>query len=177
MKVVLMGYMGSGKTSVGKKLSKVLKIPFLDLDDYISKKEELTIPEVFKQKGEIYFRKKETQYLEELLTNDENFILSVGGGTPCYASNIEIITKNSFSIYLKSNISTIYNRLSNQKSKEKRPLIASIPLDKLEEFIAKHLFERAPFYEQATQTIIVDKKTVKEIGDEINLSIRQKNFL
>ncbi|MCB0811406.1 MAG: shikimate kinase, partial [Flavobacteriales bacterium] len=65
MKVVLMGYMGSGKTSVGKKLSKVLKIPFLDLDDYISKKEELTIPEVFKQKGEIYFRKKETQYLEE----------------------------------------------------------------------------------------------------------------
>ena len=171
MKIVLIGYMASGKSSVGKKLSKILKLPFYDLDDYIAEKENLSIPNIFKIKGEVYFRKIETTFLGDLLHSTDDFILAVGGGTPCYGSNMKLINKYSKSIYLKSSFKNTYNKLSKPKVKNKRPLIATIANENLEEFIAKHLFERSPFYEQAQHSISIDGKTVREIANEINLSI------
>lgn len=172
MKVVLLGYMGCGKSTIGKQLSKLQGIPIRDLDEYIAEKENMSIPEIFERKGELYFRKKEIIFLEELLSANENLILSIGGGTPCYGSNMELINTYSISVYLKSSISNLYRRLSTPESKRKRPLIASLPAEKLEEFIAKHLFERRPFYEKASITISVDGKSVKEITEEISLNIR-----
>ncbi len=171
MTIVLLGYMASGKSSIGKKIAKKRNLPFVDLDDYISKKETNSIPEIFKTKGEVYFRRKETEALTELLHQNKDFILAIGGGTPCYGNNIELIKVNAKSIYLKGSINAIYTKLSKPKNKQKRPLIATIADKDLKEFIAKHLFERASYYEQADFTIIVDNKTKTEIVEEINLNM------
>lgn len=168
MKIVLLGYMASGKSSVGKKVAEMLSVPFVDLDILISEKEKLSIQDIFKNKGEIYFRKKEMEYLNDFLIEKENFVLAVGGGTPCYGDNMAIINNNSQSIYLKSSLQSIYNKLSNQKNKHKRPLISKINNKDLKEFIAKHLFERSPFYEQAHYTVTTDNKSKKEIAQEIS---------
>ena len=108
---------------------------------------------------------KETEYLTELLNSEDHFILSVGGGTPCYANNIQLIVENSKSIYLKTSIDVLYNRL--KKVRKSRPLIANLNLEKLKEFIAKHLFERSSYYEQAMDSIITDDKNFFEIVEEI----------
>lgn len=168
MKIVLVGYMASGKSAVGVALSNKLNLSFIDLDDYIEEKEQKPIPRIFEEKGEIYFRKVEADCLKELLLDTENFILSLGGGTPCYGNNMELVIEHSESFYLRTSIPTIYNRLLNEKSK--RPLIAEIPNEKLQEFIGKHLFERRFFYEQATNIIVTDNKSINEIADEFKTS-------
>ena len=164
MKVVLLGYMGSGKSTISNIIASKLNVEALDLDDYISEKEGDSINGIFKNKGEIYFRLKENKYLNELLSSDKSFILALGGGTPCYANNMELIKKYTNSIYLRGNVNTLFNRL--QKETTNRPLIADLNDEKLIEFIAKHLFERAPFYEQANHIITIDNKTVDQIVDE-----------
>ncbi len=165
MKVVLLGYMGSGKSSVGKILAQSLKIKFYDLDDYIESKEKLTISQLFSTKGEIYFRLKESEYLKELLDADESFVLALGGGTPCYSNNMDQIIENSISVYLKASLNTLTNRLI--KEKDKRPLISELGKDKFNEFIAKHLFERLLFYEKATYSLSTDEKLIQNLVDEI----------
>ena len=143
MKIVLLGYMASGKSTVGKQLSKKLSVQFLDLDDYISEKEQMSITEIFDKKGEVYFRLIENKYLKAVLEKEEDFILSLGGGTPCYANNLEEINKgNTVSIYLQGSTQTMINRLINKKSK--RPLIASLSDDKIGELrdrISNYLYK------------------------------------
>ena len=169
MKIVLLGYMASGKSSIGKRLSKKLSMSFLDLDDYIIEQENMSISEIFKQKGEVYFRLIENKYLKEILAKDEKFILALGGGTPCYANNMEDINKgDTLSIYLQGSTANMIERLIRKKAK--RPLIASLGDDKIPEFVAKHLFERRPFYEQAKMTVKIDDKTKKEVALELELS-------
>ncbi|WP_299527465.1 shikimate kinase [uncultured Lutibacter sp.] len=165
MKIVLLGYMASGKSAVGTILSNKLEIQCIDLDNYIEEKEQLTISEIFQINGEIYFRKKESEYLQELLNLRETCIISVGGGTPCYGNNMELIETNSKSFYLKASIQTIFDRLSGETSQ--RPLVATIGKENLKEYIAKHLFERSLFYQRAQHTISVDKKSIFTIVDEI----------
>jgi shikimate kinase len=173
MKIILLGYMGSGKTSVGKKLAKKVFASFYDLDHYIERKEGKTIADIFEKKGEIYFRKIEHQYLQEFLHEKEDYILSLGGGTPCYAGNMELILAQEgvTSIYLQANVPTLKERLS--KNKKKRPLVASLDDEKLAEFIAKHLFERRNFYEQAHETIDVNGKDIETIVAEIRILLHQ----
>ena len=171
MKIVLLGYMASGKSTIGRRLSKMLSMSFLDLDDYIVEKEEMSVTAIFKEKGEVYFRLIENKYLKEVLSKDENFILALGGGTPCYANNMEEVNKgNTLSIYLQGSTATMINRLIKKKSK--RPLIASLDDDKIPEFVAKHLFERRSFYEQAKLTIKIDDKSKKEVAKELKNTIK-----
>jgi len=172
MRLILLGYMGSGKSSIGKILSNTLHVPLIDLDEHIVSHEKMSIADIFKDKGEIYFRRKETEYLSELLLHKDNFILAVGGGRMCYGNKMNIIKSNSIYIYLKSSINTIYDRVSNEKNKSKRPLISEIKNDDLKEFIAKHLFERSPYYEKANFTIITDHKTQKEVAEEISSNMQ-----
>ena len=103
--------------------------------------------------------------MEELLATQENCIISLGGGTPVYYNNMEILNNNSITIYLRANIGTLVQRLSKQK--EKRPLIARISDEDLPEFIAKHLFERNIFYNKAQYVVDTDYKTPEEIVEEI----------
>lgn len=165
MKIILLGYMASGKSAVGKKLAEKLEHQFIDLDSFIEEMEKMSISEIFKTKGEIYFRKQESFYLKEVLNLPQNLIISLGGGTPCYGNNSSVIQNNSVSFYLKVSIATIYSRLKNET--DKRPLVATIGLENLQEYIAKHLFERTTFYEKATHTILANSKSVEELSEEI----------
>ncbi|WP_166965466.1 shikimate kinase [Yeosuana marina] len=168
MIVILIGYMASGKSTIGKILAEKLHYDFIDLDSYIESNEGISVQNIFKNKGEIYFRKLETLFLNEIIDTKNNVILSLGGGTPCYGKNMSIIQNASHvkSFYLKASISFLVNRLKTRKSK--RPLIAHLETeDELTEFIGKHLFERAPYYEQANFKISIDNKSRNKIAKEI----------
>jgi shikimate kinase len=157
--------MGSGKSHISKILSEKLNFKLIDLDKEISKRNKLTIPEIFAKRGEIFFRKLEREALEEILATEENVILSLGGGTPAYYNNMEIINANSKSVFLRASIATLSERLVKQK--EKRPLIANISDEDLPEFIAKHLFERNIFYSKAQFTVNTDNREPDAIVVEI----------
>lgn len=158
--------MGSGKTTLGRLLSKQLKIKFLDLDDNIEKGESRSIANIFEDKGEIYFRKKESEYLNQILETKDSFILSTGGGTPCYGSNMTDILKATENVfYVKVSIPELVRRLSNEKAS--RPLISNFTKEELPEFIGKHLFERSYYYNMANYKITTDDKTPEETIQEI----------
>jgi len=167
MTIVLLGYMGSGKSSIGDELSSRLNYDFIDFDQFISQKEGLSIPEIFELKGEIHFRKLETNYLKEVLSST-NRVIALGGGTPCYSDNMQQILSSSKvrSVYLKTTIPTLANRLFPQRSK--RPLLSHInTIEELQEFVGKHLFERNTYYLKAAASVQTDDKTVTSISQEI----------
>lgn len=165
-KIVLLGYMGCGKSTIAQNLSKITQIPFLDLDICIEKRANLSIKEIFEQHGEIYFRKLEHQMFLELLQSSENAIIGLGGGTPCYANNHLLLQRDDIvSVYLKASIDTLYNRLVHNKSK--RPLIANMDEDEMKEFIAKHLFDRSFYYNHAQYKVAVDNRTIDETVQDI----------
>ncbi|WP_136479801.1 shikimate kinase [Cognatitamlana onchidii] len=169
MTIVLIGYMASGKTSVGKILAQKLNYKFIDLDDFIEEKEHATVKDIFKNKGEIYFRKVETQYLNELLAlSNDNIVLSLGGGAPCFGNNMNEVLDSSTatSVYLKGSVPFLSNKLI--KKKIKRPLIAHIEtVEQMTEFVGKHLFERIPFYSKAEKHVLIDNKSKPEIAEAI----------
>ena len=168
MKIVLLGYMGCGKSVIGDFLAKKVLVSYSDLDHEIERITQSSITELFQSKGEIYFRKKENEILKSLLCNNENFVLSLGGGTPCYYNNHELIAKEGvLSIYLKASVDTLVNRLIHET--EKRPLLHNQDEVSLKDFISKHLFDRNFYYHQATKVINVDNKTIEEIVKEIEV--------
>lgn len=167
-----MGYMGSGKSGVGKQLEQKLKIPFLDLDQEISASEDRSISEIFDTSGEIYFRKKEIQVLQQVLSSEGDFVLALGGGTPCYANNLELVKKTPGAelIYLKTSLKELTNRLFRERIS--RPLISHLESPELlEDFIRKHLFERTYYYSQAPLIIETDEKNVEQVAAEIQASL------
>jgi shikimate kinase len=165
--IVLLGYMGSGKSTVGRLLSKRLDLPFIDLDQYIETKLGAPIPEIFSSKGAVYFRKKEHECLHQLLNSHENLVLSLGGGAPCYHNNMETIqlaTPHTF--YLAPSVNELSARLFDKR--KNRPLISHIQsVEEMSEFIGKHIFERIPFYEQAQHVIRKDADHPETMVDEI----------
>lgn len=172
MRIVLLGYMGSGKTTVGKLLAKQLKLQFFDLDQYIEEKEERTVADIFGDLGELYFRNREHRYLAELLEGKDDFVLSVGGGTPCYGNNLEVILKSTENVfYLKVPIEQLTKRLSKQKAQ--RPLVSHIADEELPEFIGKHIFERSRFYHQAHITIDTGDKDPEFIVADIESKLKK----
>lgn len=165
-KIILLGYMGCGKSTIAKTLSKLTKIPFIDLDKSIEERVNLSINEIFDQHGEIYFRKLEHEIFVELLNSPEDLIIGLGGGTPCYANNHELLNGATvLSIYLKASIDTLFNRLVANKNK--RPLIADKSEEEMKEFIAKHLFDRSFYYNHAQHKVSVDGKTIDQTVIEI----------
>ena len=166
MKVVLIGYMGSGKTTAGKLLAKELNFEFVDLDDYIETRLNEKIADLFATKGELYFRKKESELLNELLNDNRDLVIALGGGTPCYGVNMDtILQKTDLVFYLKLSIASLIERL--HKEKDHRPLIAHLKDEDLPEFIGKHIFERGVFYSRAHFTIIGDHKDAEAVKEEI----------
>lgn len=168
MIVVLVGYMASGKSTIGENLARKLDYTFVDLDDYIENVEGDSVKDIFADNGEIYFRKKETLYLKQIITGKTNLVLSLGGGTPCYSGNMDFLLKdeNVVTIYLKASINTLAGRLKSEKNT--RPLISHLKTnEELIEFIGKHLFERMQFYSQSNFTIVTDTGTEEEIIENI----------
>ena len=167
MNIILLGYMGVGKSLIGQHLSNILNQKFIDLDKYIETEQSKSIHNIFTDSGDIYFRKIESQSLKHCLLNNSNIILSVGGGTPCYNNNISLInSNNNISVYLKNTNAELAKRLFQKK--ECRPLISNIESEeKMLEFVSKHLFEREIFYNQAAIKIDCHGNDVNTICKKI----------
>lgn len=165
--IFLIGYMGSGKSTIGKTLAKKQNIPFIDLDQYIEKQENTSVRQLFEEKGELSFRKIERQVLTHLLESKKPKVIALGGGTPCYFDNMEkIINSPHSSIYLNAAIPLLVERLS--KEKFTRPLIAHLAShEEILEFVAKHLFERNPYYRKANYQVAIQSQPTDEVVEEI----------
>ena len=167
-KIILVGYMASGKSEVGRKLHKLLNYDYYDLDNYIEINRGISVKNIFKTKGELYFRQIERKSLEKIVRMKKNLIVSLGGGTPCYFDTIDFLNsiKETKTIFLQTNINIIYKRL--KKSKIKRPLISHLTEEKeIKEFVGKHLLERNYFYEKCKKKINTDNKTISAVANEI----------
>ena len=161
--VYLIGFMGVGKTTIAKLLANKLKLPFFDTDQIIEQQEKRRIAEIFKKKGELYFRLLETELLKQY---NRKGIVACGGGLAIHNNNMELINSKGISIYLKASSNHLYNQLKDDK--KNRPLIANTTNEELKLYIKKELKNRSPFYELAQHTILVDGKNKAEILREVN---------
>ncbi len=143
MLIFLIGFMGSGKTTIGKKLAKKMKYAFLDLDQEIEKQENLTISQIFDTHGEDYFRALENKILVDL-TQLSNTVVSCGGGTPCHFNNIDLINNAGVSIYIQLSPEALYSRLKSAKTQ--RPLLKNRDESELLVYIKSKLDERQSYY-------------------------------
>jgi shikimate kinase len=123
MKIYLVGMPGSGKTTLGKKLAKVLAVEFVDLDEEIEKFVGSPIPQIFLEKGEAYFRQAESRMLTEQAASKLSFVMATGGGAPCFHNGMDVINKTGISIYLDVPVSELVKRV---KEKSNRPLLADV---------------------------------------------------
>ena len=169
-----MGYMGSGKSIVSNELSSKLRFKNIDLDNEISSEIGLSIPEIFQKKGELFFRKKEKEILERVLESQEDVVLSLGGGTPCYYNNIDLINERSVSVYLVANVNALVKNLLYER--EKRPLIAGIKEEELPNFIGQHLMERNHYYSKAKVTVMVNDWDLDRIVSDILTEIEKLGY-
>ena len=164
-RTILVGYMGSGKTTVGKALSKETGLMFYDLDWYIENRMRKSVSQIFAEKGEDGFRKIEYNMLHEV-AEFEDVIISCGGGTPCFFDNMDYLNQQGDVVYLKATPETLYKHLL--MAKVERPLLKDKSPEELIAYITEHLKERAPFYEQARYTLDVN---VLDEYDKIKTSV------
>ena len=165
MKIFLIGFMGSGKTYWGRLLSEKLNMPFFDLDEEIVNAENKSITEIFAREGEEYFRLKEKEVLHSIADNNTTFIMSCGGGAPCYFNNIEYMHKVGTTVWLNTSIDTLYSRLL--KEKEQRPLLKDLSDDNLRTFIKKKFSDRKIYYEQADMKIEDENITLDHFIEKV----------
>jgi shikimate kinase len=144
--IYIIGFMGSGKSTAGKKLASLLEWSFLDLDKKIEEHAGKTIPEIFSENGEEYFRNLEAQLLKSLKSYT-NTLISTGGGTPCYKDNMDFMLQTGLTLYLKLTPEELKSRLSG--SKGERPLIKDIDKDNLLSFIIEKLADRGKWYDRS----------------------------
>jgi shikimate kinase len=156
MRIFLIGFMGSGKTHWGTRIAEKLNIPFYDLDAVVVNHEGMNISEIFSNKGEEYFRYIEKQTLEDLVGREENFVLSAGGGTPCFFNNIEFMKRSGKVLWLNTSLDALNQRL--MKEKMTRPLLRGITEADLRAYIIRKLSERKMYYEQAD--LMVHEETI-----------------
>jgi shikimate kinase len=134
--------MGSGKSTVGRLLAEHMQLPFIDLDERIETRDSMAIPDIFKMKGETYFRRRESDILMELLDSEDRFVLATGGGTPCFFDHMTLLNERCVTVYLECPPEVIENRL--KASLVERPVLSNLG-GKLHQ----HLLERTTIYGQA----------------------------
>lgn len=173
-RIILIGYMGAGKTTVGKALARELGLPFYDLDWYIEERFRRTIPQIFTEKGEEGFRRIEQHVLHEV-AEFEDLIISSGGGTPCFFDNMEYMNRQAMTVYLKATPETLFQHL--KMGKTERPLLKGKTDEELMDFIRSSLATREPFYSRARYTLDVSplddydkiKDTVRLLRELLNI--------
>jgi shikimate kinase len=160
--IYLIGFMGSGKSSVGKQLAAKLNYSFVDLDKYIEESNGISINEIFEIKGEKEFRNIEFNALKKL-AGTKNTLIACGGGTPCYFDNMELMNSTGITLYINMSAKMLADRLKN--SKKERPLVANKNDEDLLDYISKTLEKREYFYTQANYTVKGKNLDVKELVD------------
>ena len=167
-RIIIIGYMGSGKTTVGHALSQELGLPFYDLDWYIETRMHRTVKQIFDEKGEEGFRKIEHNLLHEV-AEFEDVVVSCGGGTPCFFDNIDYINRQGETVYLKCTTDVLYKHL--KMGKTVRPLLLNKTPDEVKTFIEAQLKQREPFYAKAKHIVDVslmdNKEKIKTTVDAI----------
>lgn len=159
-KIILIGYMGSGKTTLGKKLALELKVPFIDSDAEIEKIYQKTIPTIFAEEGENSFREKESAFLQSLHEKSA-FVLSTGGGMPCFNNNMVTLNEIGTTIYLKNTSENLAERLLIAKNE--RPLIKGKSKEELIQFMKENIQKREPFYNQAAMVLEPEQQGVLNV--------------
>jgi len=148
-RIYLTGFMGCGKSTVGRMLAPALKWRFIDLDKYIEDKEGRTIPEIFAAEGESFFRQLENEALQDIVSM-EDVVVATGGGAPCFLNNMQLMNESGLTVYLKVAPEELFLRLGPGKTE--RPLLAGKSDEELIAFIREKLGEREPWYLQAKET-------------------------
>ena len=146
IRVVLIGFMGSGKSTLGKRLAKRLNVTFIDSDAEIENRYGKSIGDIFTQKGESYFREIESNFIDSM-KEEEGFVLATGGGMPCFGKNMLKLKALGTTIYLERSAKELAHRLINAKSK--RPLLEGLSEDELLKFIEDRLHQREEIYRSA----------------------------
>jgi shikimate kinase len=146
MRIYLVGYMGSGKSTLGKRLACHARLHFIDLDKYIEERNCRTVAQIFALEGEESFRNKERKALEEVSEFD-NVVVATGGGAPCFFDNMELMNRTGITLFL--DIPPVFLARRLNRSKTERPLIKGKSPEELESFITENLQKRRPFYAQA----------------------------
>jgi shikimate kinase len=167
-KIYIIGFMGSGKTTAGKKLAAVLGWPFIDLDKKIEEKAGKSIPELFSEDGEEYFRGIESETLKSF-ENCSDAVIASGGGTPCYADNMDYMLATGLTVYLKLTPSQLCSRLS--ESGGERPLIKNLGKAELLAFIEEKLYYRERWYNRAEINIEGFDIDVKNLSSVIKAAL------
>lgn len=170
-RIIIIGYMGAGKTTVGKALSKELGITFYDLDWYIESRMHKTVAQIFAERGEEGFRKIERNMLHEV-AEFEDVIVSCGGGTPCFFDNMEYLNQQGETVYLKADPKVLYGHLLMGKTV--RPLLVGKSKEELLAFIHEQLEKREPFYTKAKHTLDV---SLMDNYEKIKISVARMREL
>ena len=165
--------MGSGKSTLGNKLAGVLLNNFYDLDDHISKKENLSIPEIFERHGEDYFRIKEREALSDLMKKD-SFIMATGGGTPCFFNNLELMNSAGITVYLRLSDKILFERLKDEA--HSRPLLKNYSHKALRKYVSDKLREREPFYLRSGIVVDESEQIPEVIAERIRNYLPGKSF-
>lgn len=152
MKIFLIGLPGSGKTTIGKKLSEKLRLPFVDLDAEIEKREGKTVQEIFGEKKESHFRELESNVLSEFCQQEKDFVMATGGGAPCFSNNIALMNHSGKTIFLDPPTSEIALRLL-KTNLSRRPLLDKLSPEQLKDKIEWLRSQRLSFYSQAAITV------------------------
>lgn len=166
--VILIGYMGCGKSTIGKRISFLFHMPYIDTDKWIEKEQNMTVSRIFDEKGEAAFRDMETACLHAMTENKQDYIIAVGGGLPMRKENRALLGKLGTVVYLRAKPETIYERLKDDTT---RPLLqGEDPFGK----ICGMIKQRGPVYEEAADIIVdVDNKTCETIMREIQEAIQK----
>ncbi len=165
-RIILIGYMGAGKTTVGRELAKELGLMFYDLDWYITSRMRRTVAQLFEEHGEDGFRQIERNMLHEV-AEFENIVLSCGGGTPCFFDNMDYMNQKGDTVYLKATPEVLYAHL--KMGKGVRPLLLNKTPEQVEAFVKTQLKEREPFYTKAKHTFDV---SLLDNSEKIHVSVK-----
>ncbi len=166
--IVLVGYMAAGKSTTARRLAQFWSIPSLDLDHLIEQNTGLSPADWLRSKGEVAFRKAESAVLRELNWT-EFFVLSSGGGTPCYAGNMDFMRQNALVVYLQWPVSVLVDRLRLLRTS--RPLLDGVADDYLPAYVGAHLLERNHFYGQASLRVPMDpQESEAESAERVRLA-------
>lgn len=171
MRIYLIGYMGSGKTTLGQQLASSLGFSFIDLDKFIEERNYKTVPQLFSEFGEEVFRQRERKALEEV-SDFNDVVVSTGGGAPCFFDNMELMNRTGITLFLDIDFPTLVERLL--KSKTDRPLIRGKSQEELTVFIHEMMQKRLPFYEQAQLRISQSDNLLEDILNGIRKKEKKK---
>lgn len=169
-RIFLIGYMGAGKTTVGKELSKRLGLSFIDLDHYIEGRYLKTVGQLFAEKGEESFREIERKMLREVAMF-EDVLISTGGGAPCFFDNMDFMNESGRTVYLKVSVDELAKRL--EVCKNTRPVLKGRSGDDLKKFIAESLEKREPFYSKAATVFDAEKMLTEQDVHKISETLAE----